>query len=84
MEPNHNKQKNEKLQNLKKTNNKSRNIRINHITSPHTYRGKIFQKCLGLPTSIISSAESQKGINAVQRCSIENQKGTIAIDFVQR
>ena len=33
-----------------------------------------------------SSAESQKGINAVQRCSVENQKGAIAIliDFVQR
>ena len=29
----------------------------------------------------ISSAESQKGINAVQWCSIENQKSTIAIDF---
>ena len=28
-------------------------------------------------------AESQKGVNAVQRCSIENQKGAIAIDFVQ-
>ena len=32
----------------------------------------------------ISSAENQKGVNAVQQCSIENQKGTIAIDFVQR
>ena len=31
---------------------------------------------------IISSAESQNGINAVQRCSIE-KKGTISIDFVQ-
>ena len=31
---------------------------------------------------MISSAESQKGINAVQ-CSVENQKGVIAIDFVQ-
>ena len=29
------------------------------------------------------SAESQKGIDAVQRCSVENQKGAIAIDFVQ-
>ena len=26
---------------------------------------------------------NQKGINAVQECSVENQKGTIAIDFVQ-
>ena len=33
---------------------------------------------------IISSAESQKGTIADQRCSIENQKGAIAIDFVQQ
>ena len=31
-----------------------------------------------------SSAENQKGLNAVQRCSIENHKGAIAIDYVQR
>ena len=31
----------------------------------------------------VSSAENQKGIDAVQWCSIENQKGAIAIDFVQ-
>ena len=30
----------------------------------------------------ISSAESQNGAIADQRCSIENQKGAIAIDFV--
>ena len=30
---------------------------------------------------MISSAENQKGINAVEGCSIETQKGTIAIDF---
>ena len=30
---------------------------------------------------MILSAENQKGINAVQRYSVENQKGTIAIDF---
>ena len=30
----------------------------------------------------ISSAESQKGVNAAQQCSIENQKGAIATDFV--
>ena len=29
------------------------------------------------------SAEKQKAVNAIQRCSIENQKGTIAIDFLQ-
>ena len=32
----------------------------------------------------ISSVESQKGVIADQRCSVENQKGAIAIDFVQR
>ena len=26
--------------------------------------------------------ESQKGIHAVQQCSVENQKGTVAIDVV--
>ena len=31
----------------------------------------------------ISSAKSQKGVNAVQRCSTENQKGAISIDFLQ-
>ena len=30
------------------------------------------------------SAESQKGVNAFQRCSFENQKGAMAIDFVQQ
>ena len=33
---------------------------------------------------MILSAENQKGINAVQRYSVENQKGTTAIDFVQK
>ena len=32
----------------------------------------------------ILSAENQKGVNAVQQCSVENQNGAIAIDFVQR
>ena len=31
-----------------------------------------------------TSAESQKGVNAVQWCSFENQKGAIAIEFVQQ
>ena len=31
----------------------------------------------------ISAVESQKGAITIQRCSIENQKGTIVIDFVQ-
>ena len=35
-------------------------------------------------TMSISSAESQKGAIADQRCSIENQKGAIANDFVQQ
>ena len=30
-----------------------------------------------------ANKKSQKGVNAVQQCSIENQKGTIALDFVQ-
>ena len=28
-------------------------------------------------------AESQKGVNTVQQCSVENQKGATAIDFIQ-
>ena len=32
----------------------------------------------------LSSAESQKGAIANQRCSVQNQKGAIAIDFVQQ
>ena len=32
----------------------------------------------------ISSAGSQKGSDAVQGYSIKNQKGAIAIDFIQR
>ena len=32
----------------------------------------------------ISSAENQKGVNAIQRCSVENQNGTVAIDFVRQ
>ena len=31
-----------------------------------------------------SSVDSQKGVIADQRCPAENQKGAIAIDFVQR
>ena len=29
-------------------------------------------------------AESQKGVNAVQQCSVENQNGANAVDFVQQ
>ena len=32
----------------------------------------------------ITSVESQKGVIAAQICFAENQKGAIAIDFVQR
>ena len=31
----------------------------------------------------MSSSESQKGINAFQQCSVENQKDSIATDFAQ-
>ena len=30
----------------------------------------------------ISSVESEKGTITIQRCSVENQKGATAIDFV--
>ena len=32
----------------------------------------------------MTSTESQKGVNAVELCSVENQRGAIAIDFVKR
>ena len=32
----------------------------------------------------ISSAENQKGINVVHCCSVENDKGTNAMNFVQQ
>ena len=32
----------------------------------------------------ISSVESQQGAITIQRCSVENQKGAIATDVVQR
>ena len=35
-------------------------------------------------TMNISSVESQKGVIAVQRCSVENPKGAVAIEFVQQ
>ena len=35
-------------------------------------------------SKIIVSAESQKCVNAVLRCFVENQKGAIATDFVQQ
>ena len=35
--------------------------------------------CTRLQKSIVSSVESQKGITTVLRCSIENQKGAIAV-----
>ena len=34
--------------------------------------------------SWISSVDCQKGAITIQRCSIENQKGAIAIDIVQQ
>ena len=35
-------------------------------------------------TNISSSAENQKGVTTVQRCSVKNQKVTVTIDFVQQ
>ena len=32
----------------------------------------------------LSSAESQKVVNTIQRSSFENEKGAIAVDFVQQ
>ena len=37
-----------------------------------------------LSVRLISSVESQKGVIAVQRCPVQNQRGTVAINFVQR
>ena len=31
-----------------------------------------------------SSVENQKGVNAVEGCSVDKQKGAIAIDFVKQ
>ena len=39
--------------------------------------------CENLISNVLS-AESQKGVIAVQRCSVENMKCAIAIDFVHR
>ena len=38
---------------------------------------------LGFVSETVSSSESQKDVNAVQRCSVEIQKGAFVIDFVQ-
>ena len=38
---------------------------------------------LNKPSYINSSAKSQKGVNAVQQCSVENQKA-LSPDFVQQ
>ena len=35
-------------------------------------------------SSVDLTKENQKGVHAVHRCSIENQKGAIIVDFVQR
>ena len=34
--------------------------------------------------NVKSSDERQKGVNTVQRCSVESQKGAIDIDIVQK
>ena len=57
------------------------------------FRSTSWCLCLGYKNSAlqahlraidISSAENQKGVNAVQQCSIENQNGNIAIDLAQQ
>ena len=40
--------------------------------------------CFDKRMHYIFSAEKQKGVNIVQQCSTENQKGGITIDFEQR
>ena len=47
------------------------------------YFVSILRFCCRSP-DCISSVESQKDVIAAQRCSVENLKGTIAIDFVQQ
>ena len=46
------------------------------------YQSLIFD--LNSQLCIKSSVESQKGTITIQGCSVEKQKGAIAIDFVQR
>ena len=59
-------------------------VTINKISqSQGPYYKEIPLKCEMFVLDI-SSAESQKGAIADQRCSIENQKGASAIDFVQQ
>ena len=44
----------------------------------------ITRKLLNPSSNYNTSAESHKGINDVQRCSVENQKGAIAIVSLYR
>ena len=46
--------------------------------SPDFLKWKLLNNALKAPH------KSLKGVNGIQRCSIENQKGAIAIDFVQQ
>ena len=63
-----------------------------HIFKKHTHPAKQIHTrtddpytCMysGRPETVLS-IESQKGVIAFQRCSVENQKGAFPIDFVQR
>ena len=54
---------------------------MGHINSGNN---KHYLTCMGPGAFLISSAENQKGINAVQQCSMGNQKGVITKDFVQQ
>ena len=44
----------------------------------------VFEQQCNSCAPLYPSAESQKGINAVKQCSIENQKGATTTDFAQR
>ena len=58
------------------------------ISSFLSYSGQLLKinKTLSKDKTLqfISSAENQKGVNDVKRCSVENQKGAIAIKCVQQ
>ena len=46
--------------------------------------GSVNERVHAHDNKCISSVESQKGAITIQRCSVENQKGVVATDIVQR
>ena len=54
----------------------------NHIMRERTRSCRIHVTYRYLLTIIRLAVESQKGINDLQRCSVENQKGAIAIQSI--